>query len=42
MKQLVKRLNGNGDEAFLHLKSVFLRLSDAKIEEGTENFVFFV
>ena len=33
MKQFVKRLDKDS-KAFLHLKSVFPRLSDAKIKEG--------
>ena len=33
MKQFVKRLDKDV-KAFLHLKSVFPRLSDAKIKEG--------
>lgn len=34
MKQFVKRLDRESD-AFLHLKSVFPRISEAKIKEGT-------
>ena len=34
IKQFVKRLDKNS-EAFLHLKLVFPKLSDAKIKEGT-------
>ena len=39
MKQLVKRMDIDS-KAFIHLKSVFPRLSDAKIKEGM--FYFFV
>lgn len=34
MKQFVKRLDKNS-ESFLHLETVFPKLSDAKIKEGT-------
>lgn len=34
MKQFVKKLDKDS-EAFLHLKSVFPKISDAKIKEGT-------
>lgn len=39
MKQFVKRLEKESD-AFLHLKSLFPRISEGKIKEGTKKMLF--